>query len=187
MVGARTGSGDAVKLDWRLVALGDGPAISTSLTPAETDELRRLARGADVLEIGSAYGYSAIAMALAGGRVLAVDPHAWLDSAASMIANMLAYGVTDRIEIRRLDSRAALPALVDAGRRFDLVWIDGDHAADVVAHDVEWARKLLRKTGALVCHDYGEETCPGVREALDAWKIPLRVVDTLAIYGPGKW
>ena len=173
-----------MKLEWRGVAPGDGPAISTSLTLAETDELRRLAKDADVLEIGSAYGYSAIAMALAGGRVIAVDPHQWLDSWATMLANVEAYGVADRVTVWRMSSQTAMSTL---GTVFDLVWIDGDHEAAAVAHDVEWARKLLRPSGTLAVHDYGEATCPGVRQALDGWKVPPRLVDTLAIYGPGEW
>ena len=176
-----------MKLEWQPVAPGDGPTISTSLTAAETAELQRLAAGGDVLEVGSAYGYSAIAMALAGGRVYAVDPHQWLASYDVMVANLAAYGVADRVEIVRLDSRYLLPTLVGTDRRFDLVWIDGDHAADTVAHDVAYARQLLKPTGTLACHDYDEDTCPGVRQALDAWKPPPRLVDTLAVYGPGEW
>jgi len=176
-----------IALQWRDVAPGDGPAISTSLTLAETDELRRLAEDADVLEIGSAFGYSAVAMALAGARVTAVDPHGWLSSYGAMVANLNAYGVADRVEIRRSDSWSVLPALVDDDRKFDLVWIDGDHEARAGAHDVEWALKLLRPGGTLACHDYDEATCPGVRQALDAWKPPPRLVDTLAVYGPGEW
>lgn len=176
-----------MKLDWRPIALGDGPAISTSLTAAETDELRRLAADADVLEVGSAYGFSAVAMALAGAHVTAVDPHAWLDSYHVMVANLAAYGVTDKVEICRADSRVALPALAVEGRTFDLIWIDGDHEAATVARDVQNALALLRPAGTLVCHDYDEDTCPGVRAALDAWNIPPRLVDTMAIYGPGDW
>lgn len=177
-----------IRLTWRPLAPGsNGPTISTSLTSPETDELRRLAAGADVLEIGSAYGYSSIAMALAGGRVEAVDPHTWLPSFEAMVANIAAYNVSDQVRIHRTDSWTLLPQLAEEGRTFDLVWIDGDHSAAAVAHDVAWARKLLRETGTLACHDYDEATCPGVREALDAWRVPPRLVDTLAIYGPGEW
>ncbi len=174
-----------MRLPWRDLAPGVGPAISTSLTEAETDELRRLAKDKDVLEVGSAFGYSAVVMALAGGRVTAVDPHTWLNSYGQMVANLSYYQVT--VGILREDSRAALPRLVEESRTFDLVWIDGDHAAAMVAHDVEWARKLLREDGTLACHDYDEDTCPGVREALDAWAPPPRLIDTMAIYGPGEW
>lgn len=175
-------------LVWRPVApSSDGPAIDTSLTLAETDELRRLAKDSDVLEIGSAYGYSAVAMALAGGRVDAVDPHAWLGSFDAMVANLAAYQVSGQVEIHRSDSWTVLPRLASEGRQFDLVWIDGDHEAPTVAHDVQWARKLLRPGGTLACHDYDEATCPGVRQALDAWKVPSKLVDTMAVYGPGEW
>jgi predicted O-methyltransferase YrrM len=176
-----------VKLDWRPIVLGDGPPISTSLTADETAELQRLARDADVLEIGSAYGYSAVAMAQVGAIVTAVDPHTWLGSYEQMAANVQAYGVGHRVGIIGALSFAALPELHAQGHRFDLVWIDGDHEAPSVAHDVEWARKLLRPGGTLACHDYDEATCPGVRQALDAWKPPAKLVDTLAVYGPGEW
>lgn len=177
-----------MKLVWRPMALGEnGPAIDTSLTSAEIDELCRLAKGADVLEIGSAYGYSAAAMALAGGHVDAVDPHAWLNSFDAMANNLAAYQVSDRVKIHRTDSWTALPDFAAQGRSFDLVWVDGDHEAVTVSHDIEWARRLLRPNGTLACHDYGEDTCPGVRQALDAWKAPPRLVDTLAVYGPGEW
>ncbi len=84
-------------------------------------------------------------------------------------------------------SQAVLPQLVEERRFFDLVWVDGDHEAPTVVHDVEWGRRLLRPSGTLAVHDYGEEICPGVRQALDAWKPPPQLVDTLAIYGPGEW
>lgn len=174
-----------ITLLWHDVNLGGGPPIKTSLTAAESDELRRLAVDADVLEVGSAYGYSAILMALSGARsVIAVDPHEKLESWATMVGNVEAYGVAGRVTIWRGRSQDLLPTL---GPCFDVVWIDGDHEAQTVAHDVEWARKLLRPTGTLACHDYDEATCPGVREALDAWKLPPRLVDTLAVYGPGEW
>ena len=175
-----------MKLDWRDVSLG-GLTISTSLTKAETAALQRLAQDAEVLEVGSAYGYSAVAMALAGAQVLAIDPHIWLQSQGAMASNLAAYDVSSRVEVRAAWSQDMLPQLVKEGRLFDLVWIDGDHEAPAVAHDVEWARRLLKPTGTLAVHDYDEDTCPGVRQSLDAWRTPPLLVDTLAIYGPGEW
>lgn len=170
---------------WRDLAPGPGPAISTSLTEREAAELARLAAGHDVLEVGSAYGFSAIVMALAGARVTAVDPHVWLDSYGPMMANLGAYGVT--VEVRREGAEAALPALFNQGRRYALIWIDGDHSTEAVARDVRLALPLLAPGGVLACHDYGEDTCPGVAQALDAWRTPDRVIDTLAIYeDPGR-
>lgn len=174
-----------MKLEWRDVVLREGyPAINTSLTLAETEELQRLAAGKLVLEIGSAYGYSAVAMALAGGHVTAVDPHQQLGSYGPMMANVLAYGVASRVDIRVGEARQILPHLK---AEFDLVFIDGDHSAEAVGHDVMAARDLLKPAGFLTCHDYGEATCPGVKQWLDSWKVPPRLVDTLAIYGPGEW
>jgi hypothetical protein len=111
----------------------------------------------------------------------------WIRTFGQMWANLVAYNVTSLVEIRATDSQSLLPKLAEENIRFDLVWIDGDHAAAAVAHDVEWARKLLRPGGTLACHDYDEDTCPGVRQALDAWKVPPKLIDTLAIYGPGEW
>lgn len=176
-----------MKLEWRDVAPGDGPAISTSLTLAETEELRRLAQGVDVLEVGSAYGYSTVALASVATSVVAVDPHEQLRSLDLLWANLVAYDALTVVDVRVGRSQDVLPALYADDWRFDLVWVDGDHDRAVVAHDVEWACKLLRPGGTLACHDYDEDTCPGVREALDAWKPPPRVVDTLAVYGPGEW
>jgi predicted O-methyltransferase YrrM len=165
-----------------------GPAISTSLTQREANALAELAAGKEVLEIGSAFGYSAVVMALAGASVYAVDPHTWIaQSHAVMLENVAAYGVLDRVTILAQYSFTALPELVSSGREFDVVWVDGDHEAPTVAHDVTMALKLLKPDGILLCHDYDEATCPGVKISLDAWKVPTTVIDTLAVYRPDQW
>lgn len=173
-----------MKLEWRDIVLVDGlPPISTSLTANETAELQRLAAGKNVLEVGSAYGYSAVAMALGGAlKVTAVDPHNWLNSYGVMTANLLAYGVVGKVEIITGDSRAVLPRLAVAGPWFDTIFVDGDHSAEVVAFDIEWAVKLLKPGGALALHDLDEVTCPGVRVAVDQFRQPDYVIDTLAVY-----
>lgn len=157
-------------LPWRNVAPGDGPLISTSVTLEETAALARLAAAAgDVLEIGSAFGYSAIVMALAGARVAAVDPHTWVpDSLAGMERNLAAYGVSSRVFIVAGSSAPVMSEFAEAGTRFGLVFIDGDHSAAAVRADVAGALKILRPGGVLAVHDHGEDCCcPGVRQALD--------------------
>ena len=172
-----------MQLIWRDVPIGDGKPINTSLTAAETAELQRLARDADVLEIGSAYGYSTCALALVAKSVVAIDPHLTHGSEGEMYANLMAYGVRYKVDIRVGYSQAVLPEL--AFHRYDLVWIDGDHTAEVVEHDVTWALKLLKPGGHLACHDYDEVTCPGVRHALDKlFGGPGTLTDTLAVYQP---
>ncbi len=172
-----------MQLLWRDVAPGDGPAINTSLTERETDELWLLADAGDVLEVGSAYGYSTVALALVAKHVDAVDPHTGHGSYPQLLMNLGVYGVAERVTVIRQMSQTALPVLFNAGNRYDLVWIDGDHQAETVEHDVTWARKMLKPGGVIACHDYDEVTCPGVRAALDKlFGGPGRLVDTLAIF-----
>ena len=155
-------------LPWRDVAPGAGPAISTSVTDAEADRLRALAKGRTVLEVGSAFGFSAVLMALAGaGHVTAVDPHDWIPrSFEAMTANLAAYGVSDRVQVVREPSQVTLPALAAQGAQFGLVFIDGDHSAPAATHDLRWAVQLTDPGGVIAVHDVGEECCgPGVGEA----------------------
>lgn len=171
-----------MQLMWRDVTIGT-TVINTSLTQAETAELQRLAAGKDVLEVGSAYGYSTVALALVAKAVDAVDPHLTHGSHRHLVANLAGNGLRDKVRIHVGMSQEVLPRLYGQGRRFDLVWIDGDHTAPVVAHDVQWALELLRPGGIIACHDHGEVTCPGVAVALDAWRPYDYKVDTLAVYG----
>lgn len=172
-----------MQLLWRDITPGNGPAINTSLTDGESAELRQLAKGKRVLEVGSAYGYSAVVMALGGAKhITAVDPHAWLPSFNVMEANLRAYNVYHVVDIMRSWSFDVLPTLSTLGHQFDLIFIDGDHSESTVTHDVEWAERLLAPSGVLACHDYDEVTCPGVRQSLDAWKPFNYIIDTLAVY-----
>jgi predicted O-methyltransferase YrrM len=172
-----------MQLPWRDLAPGDGPPIPTSITERETARLRELATGRRVLEVGSAYGYSTVVLALVAPHVTAVDPHQWLTSRPALEANLAVYGIAGRVDVLADASGAILPALADHGERFDLVFIDGDHAEAAVIHDVTWARKLLAPGGVLACHDYDEVTCPGVRTALDRLMGgPGELTDTLAVY-----
>jgi predicted O-methyltransferase YrrM len=159
-------------LEWRDVPAGrDGPVIQTSVQDCEAAELGRLAAGKTVLEIGSAYGYSACVMALAGAKsVTAVDPHLWITgSFEAMLSNLETAGVDDNVVIVRLPSQMVMSELDKTGTRFGLIFIDGDHAAPAVEHDGAWAAKLLEPGGTIAFHDYGEDCCcPGVRQALDS-------------------
>lgn len=173
-----------MSLPWRPVSVGGGPAILTSITRDESVVLAELAADAShALDIGSAYGYSAVVMADAGARVTTIDPHAGEnpDTYQALAGNLAAYAVADRVRVIVATSQQALPELEVA--TFGLIFIDGGHDEATVAHDVGWARKLLAPGGVLACHDYDEATCPGVRAALDrVVGPPPRLVDTLAVY-----
>jgi predicted O-methyltransferase YrrM len=180
-------------LPWRDMRIDGGPLISTSLTENETVVLQDMAVDKSVLEIGSAYGYSAIVMAKVAKHVVAVDPHAGYGSLEGsrerMLANLSAYGAVSKVAMMLADSAWALPVLDDLGSMFDLIFIDGDHRRESVRRDVENSLKILAPGGAIVCHDYLEDSCPGVAEAIDALSDEdllgtVKIVDTMWIYTP---
>lgn len=172
-----------VQLLWRDVRIGDGAPISTSLTADETTALRELAEDAYVLEIGSAYGYSTIVMAQVAAHVWAIDPHEGYgslpNSLEGMTANLAAYGVTDKVTISRTTSDH------ERERQVDMVFIDGDHRQEAVECDIALALASLATFGGmLACHDFQEDSCPGVTAALT--KLfpdgPDELTDTLWIH-----
>ena len=172
-------------LPWLPRAYGVGPQILSSITDDEITALSTLAAGRDVLEIGSAFGYSAIGMAAAGAEVTAVDPHTWMDSYGTMTANIRAYNVADSVTVHVGRSQRVLPEL---SGHFALVFVDGDHGADAVEHDLEWARKLLTESGVIALHDYTESCCcPDVAVVADRMfgaADPADVVDSLRVIRP---
>ncbi len=172
-------------LPWLPRTFGVGPQILSSITDGEIMTLATLAVQRDVLEIGSAFGYSAIAMAAAGAEVTAVDPHDWMDSYATMTANIRAYNVADSVTVHVGQSQRVLPEL---SGYFGLVFVDGDHAAPAVEHDLEWARKLLTESGVIALHDYTESCCcPDVAVVADRMfgtADPANVIDSLRIIRP---
>lgn len=64
--------------------------------------------------------------------------------------------IVDASRVRTLvgDSRRVLLELVEAGERFDLVYVDGSHVALDVLADSAYAWQLLRTGGFLVWDDY---------------------------------
>ena len=167
------------------------PQILSSLTHTEAAVLAGLAAGKIVLEIGAAFGFSTITMAKTADYLVSVDFHEHMPSLADMLANLLEYGVADRVRVLVDDSRIALPKLLSDGDRFDLVFIDGDHSESGVRYDAELGCAILRPGGLLAFHDYGEHQCPNVKPTVDSmFKCPTAVYDTLFIVRPDdeiKW
>lgn len=185
-----------MRLTWRDVELVPGkPPIFTSLTEAETAELQRLVRGVPqlrVLEIGSAFGYSTCAMGIAGDDIdiTTIDPHQTHNSLGHLAANIQDFGLEERVKVCVGSSQTVLPDLLRG--YYNVVFIDGDHTPEGVWHDLMWARQLVKPFGAAIaCHDYDEDTCPGVKIAIDAmakdWRMPNYFVDTLAVYSDPRW
>ena len=123
------------------------------LSKADQAELRRLARGRFVLELGAWKGRSTTVMSKVASYVVSVDRHRGIaddfdhgDSLPTYIA-----------EIRPLRNVAMVVAdFVDfvplLRERFDLVFIDGDHDYDSVLRDIALA--LLVNPSVIAMHDY---------------------------------
>jgi predicted O-methyltransferase YrrM len=143
------------------------PGISTSILEEESATLGELAAGQRVLEIGSAFGYSAICMALAGAKsIVAVDPHIWLQSIQPMRTALDNFAVADRVTIIQERSPHGLLGLRE--NYFGFIFIDGDHSYEGCSADITAALPLLAPGGVLAVHDYLEDCCcPGVRTAVD--------------------
>ena len=178
-------------LDWRNMyppfwTRPHSPPVYTSLTHMEAAELYFLAEDRrHVLEIGSAYGYSAITIATATDRITSVDPHTLCpDSLEIMINNLEAYRVRDRVTMYLAKFEDVTETFKDKGYTYDLIFIDGDHSYESVIYDVTYAADLLAHDGVLAVHDYLEDCCPDVQRALDEIfpDGPTQIVDSLAIY-----
>ena len=167
-----------MRLPWRIPSFG--PAIESSLTEREAAELQRLGALKRVLEVGAAFGYSTVVLAEVAVHVISVDPHEVHGSLDIHTANLERYGVTAKVGRLVGPSMNMLPALDD--HQFDLVFVDGDHTAAGVSFDLGEALRLVVVGGTLAFHDWNEESCPGVRIALEAWRTPDYIIDTLAVY-----
>jgi predicted O-methyltransferase YrrM len=172
----------STKLEWKPQPMPDGQTIDSSVTPAEIAALQDLAAGRRVLEVGSAYGYSTIRLAERAAHVDAVDPHAGElpGSYETMLANLERYGAWDKVTILRDYSEHALPALIEAGHRYGLAFVDGNHDYNV-QRDVENALTLLVPGGHVAVHDYDQYDFPVITQVCDAVNVQHRVVDTLWI------
>jgi predicted O-methyltransferase YrrM len=171
----------STKLEWKPQHMPDGHVIPSSLTPDEIEALRRYAENVDVLEIGSAYGYSTINMAERARHVTAIDPHAGelLGSYETLTANLARYGLGDKVTIVRDFSQNALPALIERRRRFGLVFVDGNHDVQV-QDDVSGAVLLAAGGGRVAVHDYDQYDFPEIKRVCDlAAPYQTEVVDTL--------
>ena len=75
------------------------------------------------------------------------------------------------IEIRRTLSGTELPILRAANEQFDLIYVDGSHAALEVLIDLSYCASLLTPGGMMILDDYWHDISdiggPGVKQAVD--------------------
>lgn len=170
-------------LPWRpVVAAPGGPPILTSVTEIEAATLSSLATGSQVLEIGSAYGFSTVTMALTATEVVAVDPHSDMNSHEMFQSNLTQYRVADKVDVRRATSQTVMPELLSQGYLFDLIFIDGDHRTAGATHDIDWALKLVRPGGTIAVHDVLETCCcPEVQSVADELLGGYNLIDSMGV------
>lgn len=133
----------------------------TRISREQGEFLHRFAleQGAErTLEIGMAYGFSTLFLLAAhadrgNGRHTAVDPFAVRDWHGIGLAKVRASGLADSFRFFEQTSICALPPLAQAGERFDLVYIDGNHTFDAVIVDFHLSDPLCEVGGHIVLDD----------------------------------
>jgi predicted O-methyltransferase YrrM len=166
-----------MQLPWR--EFHPGQAIQTSLTANEVAELRRLSVNEDCLDIGTAFGFSAIAMAFGARHVVSVDTHDMFKSAETFARNVAEYGLEKKITSVIGSTQQILLCLPP--EHFGLIFIDADHKEGSVFHDARHAMRLVAPRGHICFHDYGEDGNPDVKKMVDRLLPGGRLIDTLYV------
>jgi predicted O-methyltransferase YrrM len=98
---------------------------------------------------------------------------------ATVMTNLATVDLTDRVTIVQGYSQTALAG----GMPFipNFAFIDGDHARDACYTDLRNCERLMEGGGVICVHDYDEDTCPGVREAVNMWGGQRDVIDSMAV------
>lgn len=185
----RTPDYATLHLPWRNVSLPidttrNGPEIWTSVLMEEVLELRRLATGKNALEIGTAQGFAAVAMAQTAKSVTTVDiPGGWVPGQDHVDETFRAYCLTNITRVFA-SSTTYLPMLVADECQFGLIFIDGDHSAAVLREDFLNSAEIIKPGGRIAVHDYLEDCCQDVKPTMDDIipDGPDYLVGTMAVY-----
>lgn len=135
------------------------------MRPQEYERIRELLEAHQpkrTLEIGMANGDSAVEICrylanVEGASHVAVDPfqtapEGWDSRGIQAVEDA---GFIHLLELKNEPDYIALPKLVEAGRRFDFILIDGWHSFDYTLIDIFFADLLLKPGGVLAVHDTG--------------------------------
>jgi predicted O-methyltransferase YrrM len=133
-----------------------------------------------ILEVGTFYGVSAVAMALAQERpnivtIEGFEPQATIG--AENIAN-----ATTGVRCLKAEKEAALRQLAVEGSRFDFVFHDGGHLGDEYVRDFDLIYPMLERGAVYVVddinHDEGERReaskSRSIRTCLEGWNELVR-------------
>jgi SAM-dependent methyltransferase len=153
-------------------------SILSAVTHAECEQLAHLAVGARVLEIGSYYGRSTVAMASTAIIVHSVDPHMGgppeaPSTLAEFLANLESFDLRERVVVHVATTNELADIL--QSEVFDLVFVDAMHQRPEVDFDLALAARSVCRGGTIAFHDYGRDGVMvgdtwhpfGVTEAVD--------------------
>jgi len=141
------------------------------------DLIKRNANIRDVLEVGMAFGTSALyicqafadrADAAANSHLISIDPGQTADWHKIGRLNVERAGLADYHELIEEPSQLAMPRMITEGRQFDLIFVDGMHTFDHTLMDIFFAVRLLREGGILFIDDVCHYGVPGALNFVDA-------------------
>jgi predicted O-methyltransferase YrrM len=158
---------DRLLRDGVVVAESDGAAhaINPVAISADAGEALRAwvvrEGAAHTIEVGLGYALSAlhiceglVANRPADARHVVIDPFQSRRFADVGLQVLREAGVAHMIEHHAEPSHLALPRLLDAGRQFDLGFIDGNHRFEHVFLDLFYLALLVRRGGVIILDDY---------------------------------
>lgn len=154
-----------------LLAACESIGVKGFMHPDELEQLAFLATNRDVLEVGSFMGLSAFCMAIVAKSVQCVDTFKANSAGQQQMSELTTYNafvsaISRFNNVRHIVATSEQAALVIPSD-YDMVFLDAMHTYENVKADLErwWPR--IRPGGLLVCHDYGHDHFPGVKQAVD--------------------
>src|ERR1043166_1513994 len=161
--------------------------IPSGVTPRECEKLSELAQGKAVIELGSHFGRSTIALASTAAIVHAVDWHmgdghaGMNDSLEIFVKTLTRYKVREKIVVHVARFETLFPLLKE--KLFDMAFIDAFHEREAVEKDTAAVLPLLKPGATIAFQDYGQPVF-GVTPAVDGFVktfgLKLEVVEHLA-------
>lgn len=135
--------------------LGDGIIVEEGMF---LYDLARRTNARNTLEVGFASGYSAVFLLAAGqGRSevthTAIDPFEKSDYHGVGIELVKSVGMENRFRFMEDFSSLAIPQLAKEKKKFDIIFIDGDHKFDSAFVDFTLADLVVEKGGYILLHD----------------------------------
>ena len=113
----------------------------------------------DILEIGSYEGKSTLALASGAQRhfhllhIHAVDPHTLSNNSyKKLLDNLVTYDMLDRVHTYKMTSKE-FHDIWNHDRKFNFVFIDGDHRYEACKMDWDLWYPLVEANGVIALHD----------------------------------